>query len=157
MIVLEEEVQHHKRSFSNLIKKHDCLLKDKLEQDQRLQKEISERLCLKMVSTNTLVLSPAPPRPADPGHSVLTELNCRVVELSVRRKTTRYFLQQLFATYNNLNIVSKQVCFVGDHRLVLPQLNVAKQGTFFFVLLSGLNIYLKAHFCRFTAWLKYIP
>ena len=93
MIVLEEEVQHHKRSFSNLVKEHECLLKDKFEQDQRLQKEISERLCLKMVSTNTLVLRPAPPRPADPGHCVLTELNCRVVVLSVRRKTTGYFLQ----------------------------------------------------------------
>ena len=60
LIVLEEEVQHHKRSFSNLIKEHECLLKNKLEQDQRLQKEIRERLCLKMVS-NTLVLSPVPP------------------------------------------------------------------------------------------------
>lgn len=70
VIVLEEEVQHHKRSFSNLIKEHECLLKNKLEQDQRLQKEISERLCLKMVS-NTLVR----PRPAYWGHSVLTELN----------------------------------------------------------------------------------
>ena len=49
MIVLEEEIQHHQRNYNNLIKEQECLLKDKAEQDQRLQREIQERLGLKMV------------------------------------------------------------------------------------------------------------
>ncbi|KAK2564395.1 hypothetical protein P5673_011822 [Acropora cervicornis] len=50
VIVLEEEIQHHQRNYNNLIKEQERLLKDKAEQDQRLQREIQERLGLKMVN-----------------------------------------------------------------------------------------------------------
>lgn len=49
MIVLEEEIQQYQRNYNNLIKEQERLLKDKAEQDQRLQREIQERLGLKMV------------------------------------------------------------------------------------------------------------
>lgn len=54
MIVLEEEIQHHQRNYNNLIKEQERLLKDKAEQDQRLQREIQERLGLKMVRIKEL-------------------------------------------------------------------------------------------------------
>ncbi|XP_068694307.1 uncharacterized protein [Montipora foliosa] len=50
VIVLEEEIQHHQRNYNNLIKEQEHLLEDKANQDQRLQREIQERLCLKMVN-----------------------------------------------------------------------------------------------------------
>ena len=49
MIVLEEEIQHQQQSYNNLVKEQERLLKDKAEQDKRLQREIRDRLCLKMV------------------------------------------------------------------------------------------------------------
>lgn len=49
MIVLEEEIQHQQKNYNNLVKEQERLLKDKAEQDQRLQREIRDRLCLKMV------------------------------------------------------------------------------------------------------------
>ena len=49
VIVLEEEIQHQQQSYNNLLKEQQHLVKDKAEQDQRLQREIHDRLCLKMV------------------------------------------------------------------------------------------------------------
>ncbi|KAJ7383202.1 hypothetical protein OS493_030000 [Desmophyllum pertusum] len=48
--VLEEEILHQQQNYNNLIKEQERLLKDKAEQDQKLQREIHDRLCLKMVN-----------------------------------------------------------------------------------------------------------
>lgn len=48
--VLEEEILHQQQNYNNLIKEQERLLKEKAEQDHRLQREIQDRLCLKMVN-----------------------------------------------------------------------------------------------------------
>jgi len=47
--VLEEEILHQQQNYNNLVKEQERLLKEKAEQDHRLQREIQDRLCLKMV------------------------------------------------------------------------------------------------------------
>ncbi|XP_020625922.1 MAR-binding filament-like protein 1-1 isoform X2 [Orbicella faveolata] len=48
--VLEEEILHRQRNYNNLVNEQERLLKEKAEQDHRLQREIQDRLCLKMVN-----------------------------------------------------------------------------------------------------------
>ena len=56
MSVLEEEILHQQQNYKSLVKEQERLLKEKAEQDQRLQREIRDRLCLKMVRFIVLFL-----------------------------------------------------------------------------------------------------
>ncbi|XP_027059467.1 cingulin-like protein 1 isoform X3 [Pocillopora damicornis] len=48
--ILEEEILNQQQNHNNMIKEQERLMKDKAEQDQKIQREIHDRLCLKMVN-----------------------------------------------------------------------------------------------------------
>lgn len=50
--ILEEEILNQQQNHNNMIKEQERLMKDKAEQDQKIQREIHDRLCLKMVKGN---------------------------------------------------------------------------------------------------------
>lgn len=50
--ILEEEILNQQQNHTNMIKEQERLMKDKAEQDQKIQREIHDRLCLKMVKGN---------------------------------------------------------------------------------------------------------
>ncbi|PFX34405.1 hypothetical protein AWC38_SpisGene670 [Stylophora pistillata] len=48
--ILEEKILNQQQNHNNMMKEQDRLMKDKAEQDQKIQREIHDRLCLKMVN-----------------------------------------------------------------------------------------------------------